>query len=60
MLFLLDTSNRFEEQLLQRWIQQHALAGGNRECNQLTLDLGDDRRGIDTRELRERLSLPDE
>ncbi|MAA88120.1 MAG: glycerol-3-phosphate acyltransferase [Haliea sp.] len=60
VLFLLDTRNRFEEQLLQRWIQQHALAEGDRECNQLTLDLGDDRRGIDTRELRERLSLPDE
>jgi glycerol-3-phosphate O-acyltransferase len=60
VLFLLDTRNRFEEQLLQRWVAQHALAGDGRDCEQLTLDLGDDRRGIDTRELRQHLSLPDE
>jgi len=58
VLFLLDTSNRFEEALLQRWLDQHTETGSGRDCEVLTIDLGDDRRGIDTRALSERLSLP--
>ncbi|MDP4789136.1 MAG: glycerol-3-phosphate 1-O-acyltransferase [Haliea sp.] len=59
VLFLLDTSNRFEEVLLQRWIGKHA-AGQTCEHQLLTLDLGHDRRGIDTRELSALVALPDD
>ncbi|QIB65369.1 glycerol-3-phosphate 1-O-acyltransferase [Kineobactrum salinum] len=60
VVFILDARNRFEKQLLERWIEHHsgaAAAAALRESQQLVLDLGDDRKGIDSTNIRNQLAL---
>jgi glycerol-3-phosphate O-acyltransferase len=58
VLFILDTRNSFEQQLLDGWIRYHAHDHGGAEATQVGLDLSDDRR-IDTATLLAALALPD-
>ncbi|PLW83690.1 glycerol-3-phosphate acyltransferase [Kineobactrum sediminis] len=73
VVFILDARNRFEQQLLERWITEHEGAPeqsspdteqddghGARESVRLVLKLGDDRKGIDVSSLRTGLALPDD
>ena len=58
VLFILDSRNRFEQDILRGWIQHHAQGGDNTfTAQQICLDLGDDRRGIDTTPLVAALSV---
>lgn len=58
-LFILDTRNRFEEDVLGGWIRHHAPAGGAAPP-QVCLDLGDDGRGFDSAPLVAALALPED
>ncbi|MEM1113544.1 MAG: glycerol-3-phosphate 1-O-acyltransferase [Pseudomonadota bacterium] len=57
VLFIIDAHNDLSLQLIRDWIEQHA---SGRECQQVHLDLSDDRKGIDTTELVKTLTLPPE
>lgn len=65
VVFILDARNRFEQRLLERWIAHHSdrytAAAGTATWTQLqvVLDLGDDRKGIDSSAIGDQLSLPD-
>lgn len=58
VLYILDTRNRYEEELLSGWIAHHSLPGTT--APQVCLDLGDDRRGFDSAPLVAALALPDD
>jgi glycerol-3-phosphate O-acyltransferase len=61
VLFLLDTRNRFEQDLLTGWIQHHRQGGDTAaQFSQVSIDLGDDRRGIDSTALVAALTLSDD
>lgn len=47
VLFILDARNSFEEETLQRWVAQHARQE-ERQYRQITVNLADDRDGIDS------------
>jgi len=49
VVFILDARNRFEQNLLEQWIEQHASNSASAE--QIVLSLDDDRKGIDSSSL---------
>jgi glycerol-3-phosphate O-acyltransferase len=59
VLFLLDARNRFEEEILKGWIHHHTQSG-NEEFHtpQVTLNLGEGRKGLDSVPLVMALGLP--
>ena len=59
VLFILDARNRFEQEILQRWIHHHTRSGSDEfHAPQVCMDLGDDRGGIDSAQLVVALALP--
>ena len=59
VLFILDARNSFEQDLLQRWIHHHTRSGSDEfHAPQVSMDLGDDRGGIDSAQLVMALALP--
>jgi glycerol-3-phosphate O-acyltransferase len=59
VLFILDARNPFEHGILRGWIQHHAQGADKLlQASQVCLDLGDDRRGIDSTSLVMALALP--
>ena len=62
VLFILDARNGFEQDILKQWIHHHAASGSAEfETPQVRLDLGDDRKGIDSAALgAAALALPDD
>jgi len=59
VLFILDARNPFEQGILRGWIQHHAQGADKLlQASQVCLDLGDDRRGIDSTSLVMALVLP--
>ena len=62
VLFLLDASNSFEEELLTQWVAHHRGEHSAVQQHMLAIDLGDDRKGIDSCALLDRLGmdLPDD
>ena len=62
VLFILDASNSFEEELLTQWVAHHRGEHSAVQQHMLAIDLGDDRKGIDSSALLDRLGmdLPDD
>jgi glycerol-3-phosphate O-acyltransferase len=61
VLFLLDARNSLEQDILQQWIHHHTASGSDEfRAPQVSLDLGDDRGGIDSAQLVMALALPDD
>jgi glycerol-3-phosphate O-acyltransferase len=61
VLFVLDTRNSFETELLKQWIHQHTPSGSEEfHAPQVCLDLADDRKDIDSSKLVMALALPDD
>ena len=61
VLFILDIRNSFEQELLQEWIHQTTESGSAEyQEPQVCLDMGDDRKGIDSAQLVMALALPAE
>ncbi len=61
ILFLLDARNSFEQDILQQWIHHHTASGSDEfRAPQVSVDLGDDRGGIDSAQLVMSLALPDD
>ena len=59
VLFILDSRNGFEQDLLRQWIHHHRASGSEEfEAPQVCLQLGDDRKTIDTSQLIIALALP--
>ena len=59
VLFILDTRNSFEQDLLKQWIHHHRASGSEEfEAPQVCLKLGDDRRAVDSDQLLIALALP--
>ena len=59
VLFILDTRNAFEEEVLKGWIHHHTRSGSEEfHTPQVCLDLGDDKKGIDSAGLVMALGLP--
>ncbi len=59
VLFILDARNSFEQELLKQWIHHHTDSGSEEfHAPQVRLDLGDDRKGIDSDALVMALALP--
>jgi glycerol-3-phosphate O-acyltransferase len=59
VLFILDTRNPFEQEILRGWIRHHAQADDTLlRTPQVCLDLGNERQGIDATPLVNKLSLP--
>ena len=59
VLFVLDARNSFEQDILKQWIHHHTKSGSEEfHAPQVTLDLGDDRKGIDSAQLVMALALP--
>ncbi|MCB1708785.1 MAG: glycerol-3-phosphate acyltransferase, partial [Halioglobus sp.] len=59
VLFVLDTRNSFEQDLLKQWIHHHRASGSEEfEAPQVCLKLGDDRRAVDSDQLLIALALP--
>ena len=59
VLFVLDARNSFEQDILKQWIHHHTKSGSDEfHAPQVTLDLGDDRKGIDSAQLVMALALP--
>ena len=59
VLFILDTRNSFEQDLLKEWIHHNTQSGSDEfQAPQVCLDLGDDRKGIDSAQLVMALALP--
>ena len=59
VLFILDSRNGFERDLLRQWIHHHRASGSEEfEAPQVCLQLGDDRKTIDTSQLIVALALP--
>ncbi len=58
VLFVLDARNEFEQDVLKQWIHHHRQSGSDEfHAPQVTLDLGDDRKGIDSAPLVMSLAL---
>ena len=57
MLFILDTCNSFEQDLLKGWIEHHRESGGT-AAQTVCVDLSDDHRSIDSVRLVNALTLP--
>lgn len=61
VLFILDTRNSFERDILEGWLQHYPQDDtAPSRAPQVCLDLGDDRRGIDSMPLVAALALPPE
>ncbi|MEH6634002.1 MAG: glycerol-3-phosphate 1-O-acyltransferase [Halioglobus sp.] len=61
VLFILDTRNSFEQELLKGWIHHHTNSGSEEfQAPQVCLDLGDDRKSIDSAQLVMALALPND
>jgi glycerol-3-phosphate O-acyltransferase len=61
VLFILDTRNGFEQNLLKQWIHHHTPSGTEEfKTPQVCVDLGDDRRSFDSGQLVMALALPDD
>ena len=59
VLFILDTRNSFEQDILKEWIHHNTQSGSDEfQAPQVCLDLGDDRKGIDSAQLVMALALP--
>jgi glycerol-3-phosphate O-acyltransferase len=59
VLFILDTRNSFEQELLREWIHQHTNSGSEEfQARQVCLNLGDERKGMDSGQLVMALALP--
>jgi glycerol-3-phosphate O-acyltransferase len=59
VLFILDSRNSFEENLLKQWIHHHRESGSEEfDAPQVCLALGDDRKTIDSAQLVIALALP--
>ena len=59
VLFILDSRNAYERDLLRQWIHHHRASGSEEfEAPQVCLELGDDRKTIDTAQLIVALALP--
>jgi glycerol-3-phosphate O-acyltransferase len=59
VLFILDSSNNFERDVLRQWIRQHRSSGSEEfDTPQVCLALGDDRQSIDSAQLVMALALP--
>ncbi len=59
VLFILDSRNGFETDLLKQWIHHHCASGSQEfDAPQVILDLGDDRKSIDSAQLVMALALP--
>ena len=59
VLFILDSRNSFEEDLLKQWIHHHRANGSEEfDAPQVCLALGDDRKTIDSAQLVIALALP--
>ena len=59
VLFILDARNSFEQDTLREWIHHHTHSGGEEfRAPQIRLNLGDDRKGIDSAQLVMALALP--
>ncbi len=58
VLFILDTRNSFEQELLRDWICHHSKAT-TAEIPKVSLDLRDEQRGIDSKPLVTALDLPE-
>lgn len=60
VLFILDVRNSVEESLLRDWVQHHAAASDNAfEAPQVSIDLKDERTGLDSGQLVMSLALPE-
>jgi len=60
VLFILDSRNSLEQQLLRDWIQHHASADNQAfEAPQVPIDLKDERTGFDSGQLVMSLALPE-
>ena len=57
VLFILDTCNSFEQDLLKGWIEHHRESGGT-AAQTVCVDLSDDHRSIDSVRLVNALTLP--
>jgi len=59
VLFILDTRNSFEQELLQGWIYQHIQSGSEEfQASQVCLNLDEDRKGMGSSQLVTALALP--
>ena len=59
VLFILDSRNTFEADLLRQWIHHHCASGSEEfDAPQICLELGDDRKKIDSAQLVIALALP--
>jgi glycerol-3-phosphate O-acyltransferase len=59
VLFILDSRNGFETDLLKQWIRHHCASGSEEfDAPQVILELGDDRKSIDSAQLVMALALP--
>ncbi|RLA56236.1 MAG: glycerol-3-phosphate 1-O-acyltransferase [Gammaproteobacteria bacterium] len=59
VLFILDIRNSFEQELLRGWIHQHTPSGSEEfQAPQVCLNLGHDRKGMDSAQLVMALALP--
>jgi len=59
VLFILDSRNAFETDLLKQWIHHHCASGSEEfDAPQVILELGDDRKSIDSAQLVVALALP--
>ena len=59
VLFILDSRNSFEQDLLKQWIHHHGRSGSEEfDAPQICLTLGDDRKAIDSAQLVIALALP--
>jgi len=59
VLFILDSRNSFEADLLRQWIHHHCASGSEEfDAPQICLELGDDRKKIDSAQLVIALALP--
>ena len=58
VLFILDARNSFEQDILKEWIHHNTQSGSDEfQAPQVCLDLGDDRKGIDSAQLVMALAL---
>jgi glycerol-3-phosphate O-acyltransferase len=61
VLFILDARNSFEQDILKEWIHHHTSSGSEEfRAPQVCLDLGEDRKGIDSAQLATTLAMPPE
>jgi glycerol-3-phosphate O-acyltransferase len=59
VLFILDSRNSFETDMLKQWIHHHCASGSEEfDAPQVILELGDDRKSIDSAQLVVALALP--